>query len=258
MERKRIAIMAAVVLAAVAGGSAWWFWSGSTGGDGEGLSANGTIEANEVLVSPRVAGRIEYSPPEEGVEVTAGAVLFRLDNDTIRLQYRQAAAGVRAAKAAYDQAVDDHESWATRQAAKAKLDQARYARDMARLQIDYTVITAPATATILSVAADAGENAVPGATLAVLGRLDDLYVSVFVGEEQIGQVKPGDQATVRVDSSDEDFAGTVSFIASEPQFTPATVETKDQRTKLVYEVRLDVTDPSGVLKPGMPADVHFR
>ena len=80
---------------------------------------------------------------------------------------------------------------------------------------------------------------------------------VFVPETRIGDVKVGQTATVTTDSSDGRYPGTVEFIASQAEFTPNNVETKDQRVKLVYEVRVRVTDTSGTLKAGMPVDVTF-
>jgi HlyD family secretion protein len=62
---------------------------------------------------------------------------------------------------------------------------------------------------------------------------------------------------VSADSSSEPYTGTVSFVASEAEFTPNNVETKDQRTKLVFAVRVRISDSSGALKAGMPVDVTF-
>lgn len=222
------------------------------------LALSGTIEASEVLVSSRVAGRIVSSLATEGARVSSGDILFQLDDEPARLTYAQARAGVRAARAAWKQARDDDKSAATIAAAKARYQQAVLAQRMAKLQVGYARVSAPASGGILSVSADMGENAAPGQTLAVIGELDDLYVSVFVPEERIGEVRAGQPAVVRVDSSAETFRGHVTYIASAAEFTPATVETKDQRTKLVYEVRVSVADGSGTLKPGMPADVAFE
>ena len=85
----------------------------------------------------------------------------------------------------------------------------------------------------------------------------DLFVRVFVPETQIGKVKNGQAATLVTDSSTTTYKGTVSFIASQSEFTPNNVQTKDQRVKLVYEVRVRVSDSSGTLKAGMPVDVTF-
>ena len=80
----------------------------------------------------------------------------------------------------------------------------------------------------------------------------------FVPETQIGSVKVGQQVTVTPDSPGEPYTGTVSFVASEAEFTPNNVETKDQRTKLVFEVRVRISDTSRALKAGMPVDVTFN
>ncbi|MDZ4064625.1 MAG: hypothetical protein U1E22_08180, partial [Coriobacteriia bacterium] len=65
-------------------------------------------------------------------------------------------------------------------------------------------------------------------------------------------------ATVTTDSSSREFDARVTFIASQAEFTPSNIETRDQRVKLVYEVRLDIPDSGDVLKPGMPVDVRFK
>jgi HlyD family secretion protein len=111
---------------------------------------------------------------------------------------------------------------------------------------------------VLTKALDAGEIASPGKTLATVGRLDELTVTVYVPESDIGRVKVGAKATLLTDSTTSVFACIVRSVASEAEFTPAQVETKDQRVKLVYAVKLSVDDSSGTLKPGMPADVTFE
>jgi HlyD family secretion protein len=111
---------------------------------------------------------------------------------------------------------------------------------------------------VVTVTTNAGQNTSPGKTLLTLTDPSSLFVRVFVPETQIGSVKVGQQATVTPDSAGEPYTGTVSFVASEAEFTPNNVETKDQRTKLVFEVRVRISDTSGALKAGMPVDVTFQ
>ena len=85
----------------------------------------------------------------------------------------------------------------------------------------------------------------------------DLFVRVFVPETEVGKVSIGQRASATGDSSTQTYHGPVSFIASESEFTPNTVQTKDQRVKLVYEVRVTIVDPTRTLKAGMPLDVTF-
>ena len=92
----------------------------------------------------------------------------------------------------------------------------------------------------------------------MMSQVQSLTVTIYVPETQIGQVKMGQPGTITTDSTTKTYNGKVTFIASQAEFTPASVETKDQRTKLVYQVKLNITDADANLKPGMPADVVLK
>jgi HlyD family secretion protein len=251
VKRKQFAIIAVLLVLVATGIGAWVTLSGS-GSQAVRLSGSGTIEAPEVAVAPLVSGAILEAPVTEGSAVKKGDVLFRIDDSVLKLQVAQAQAGVSAARAARDQAKKDEKSAAEIAAAQAQLDQASAGLELAKLQQSYCTVTAPVDGVLLTKALDAGETASPGKTLATIG------VTVYVAESDIGGVKIGQKATLRTDSSTSTFPCTVTSIASEAEFTPAQVETKDQRVKLVYAVKLSVPDRSGVLKPGMPADTTFE
>jgi len=255
--RKRIAVVVVVLLVVAAGATAYVLLSGG-GTSTQTLAGSGTIEAPEVSVAPLVPGTIVEAPATEGAAVKKGDVLFRIDDSVLKLQVAQAQAGVNAAKAARDQARKDKKKSSEIAAAQAQLDQATSGLQLAQLQLSYCTVTAPVDGVVLTRALDAGETASPGKTLATIGRLDELTVTVYVPESEIGRVKVGGTTSLTTDSTDATFACVVTSVASEAEFTPAQVETKDQRVKLVYAVRLSVTDPSGTLKPGMPADVAFE
>lgn len=255
--KKRIAIVIPVVVLVAAGVTAWVLLTGNGGGSGA-LTGSGTIEAPEVAIAPLVAGTIIEAPVAEGASVKRGDVLFRVDESVVKLQVAQAQAGVNAAKAALDQAKRDKKSSAEIAAAQAQLDAATAGLQLAQLQQSYCTVTSPVDGILLTKALDAGEIAAPGKTLATVGRLDELTVTVYVPESEIGRVKAGAKATLTTDSLSSSFPCTVVSVASEAEFTPAQVETKDQRVKLVYAVKLSLSDSSGSLKPGMPADVTFE
>jgi HlyD family secretion protein len=193
----------------------------------------------------------------EGDVVKQGETLVVLDQSALRLQVDQAEQGVKAARAALSNAKEDGTD-ADVTAARARLNQTKAAVDLAEIQLGYATVTAPHSGVVVTLTTNAGENAGPGRTLLTLSDPGDLFVRVFVPETQIGNVKVGQQATVTTDSPTEPYTGTVSFVASEAQFTPNNVETKDQRTKLVFEVRVRVSETSGALKAGMPVDVTFQ
>jgi HlyD family secretion protein len=257
-KRPPVPVIVAVLLLLI-GGGIWWWWSSTQPSAAASASAlSGTVESTEYQVSPAIAGRITAMKVVEGDQVTKGQELVTLDQSAIRLQLDQAKQGVVAAKAAVRNAKDDDDATtADVTAAKARQKQAEAAVKLARVQLGYTVVTAPRNGTVVSVTGNAGQNAAPGKTLLTITDPADLFVRVFVAEPEIGNVTVGQAARLATDSGPA-YDGTVSYIASESEFTPNNVQTKDQRVKLVYEVRVKVADASsssGTLKAGMPVDV---
>lgn len=256
--KKRIPIVIAVVVLAAA---AWWGYStflANPSSSSATLGGSGTIEADEVAVAPLLAGRIATATATEGAQVRAGDVLFTLDNAIALAQVQQAEAGVRAAQAALTQVKDTNGSDAEIAGAAARVDQAKAMLAMAKAQLGYERVTAPVAGTVTSVVGDVGQVTAPGKTLATVADLSRLTVSIYVPETSIGEVRMGQSAIVRVDSSQKEFEAKVTFISDHAEFTPSNVETKEQRVKLVYEVRLSVTNADDILKPGMPADVEIK
>ena len=256
--KRILPVMILVVVLAVAGYFAWTYFSGS-GAAANALGGSGTIETDQIAVTPQTSARILTAPSEEGIAVKKGDVLYTLDGSLLALQVDQAQAGVDAAKANLKNVKGKSgHTKADVTAAEAQLDQAKIALKMAQTQVGYTKVLSPIDGVVSSIAAKAGENAAPGSTLAIVSDPSKLTVTIFVAETQIGQVKVGQTGTLTTDSSTKTYNGTVVFIATQAEFTPASVETKDQRTKLVYQVKLRITDADSSLKPGMPADVVLQ
>jgi HlyD family secretion protein len=115
-------------------------------------------------------------------------------------------------------------------------------------------VTAPADGVVTTRSREPGEFVGPGAPLVTISRLDEVWLSIYVPEPNLGRVKLGQAAQVRIDGSDRQFKGTVTFISPEAEFTPRNVQTPDERAKLVYRVKITLPNPEGVFKPGMPAD----
>ncbi len=187
----------------------------------------------------------------------AKAALDRTKEPTRSFDIEQAAAAVEAAQAqldglkagARDQQLD---------AARAQIAAAQAAVHTLQLQIDKMVLLAPADGVLLTRSIEPGEMALPGAPLLTLSQLADLTLTVYVPEDSYGAIKLGQAATVTADSfPGAAFTAKVSHIADRAEFTPRNVQTTAGRRTTVFAVRLDVSDPSGRLKPGMPADVVF-
>jgi HlyD family secretion protein len=122
------------------------------------------------------------------------------------------------------------------------------------------VVLAPIDGIVSERLLDPGEMAAPRAPIAVLTDLDHAWAEVFVDEPQIPRIKVGQAATVFTDAGGPGIAGKVSFIASKAEFTPRNVQTAEDRSKLVYRVKIAVDNRQGVLKQGMPieAEIPFQ
>ncbi len=142
----------------------------------------------------------------------------------------------------------------------AKIQQAGAAVDEASSVSEDMTILAPSDGTIITRMADAGEVLTAGGPLFELVDLDRLYLKVYVPEIQIGKIRLGLKARVFTDAfPDRHFEAVVRTISSRAEFTPKEAQTKDERTKLVYWVKLYLDEnPDHLLTPGLPADAVIR
>ena len=145
------------------------------------------------------------------------------------------------------------------EAGRAAVAATRAALDQAAIQMDYAQLKAPGPGIITSRNVEPGEVVTPGREVLTLSSLATVDLKIFVDETEIGKVKPGQKAEVRIDTfPDKTFAGTVTFISPEGEFTPKIIQTKKERVKLVYLVKISIPNPRFELKSGMPADAWLR
>lgn len=143
---------------------------------------------------------------------------------------------------------------------------ARVRRDGAAAQVDLLkkrvrncAIVAPTAATVTLRAVEPGELVGTGTNVIRLTSLDRVKLTIYVNETGLGHVALGQKADVSIDAFAEGrtFPGTVVFISPVAEFTPKNVQTKEERTKLVFAVKIEVQNPDGALKPGLPADARL-
>jgi HlyD family secretion protein len=191
----------------------------------------------------------------------------------------EARADVVIAQEAYDLAVDNLRALQTGadapqvQAAAKVVEQAQSALEQVKTnvvaaqsklntietQLKKITVTAPMDGVILTRNIEPGEFLQPGAAAFSLANLDELTITVYVPEDQYGNLLLGQKATVTVDSfPGESFDAEVIHIADQAEFTPRNVQTVEGRSSTVYAIKLRVTDSEGKLKIGMPADVVFK
>ncbi|MGB6430941.1 MAG: efflux RND transporter periplasmic adaptor subunit [Candidatus Acidiferrales bacterium] len=142
---------------------------------------------------------------------------------------------------------------------RADVQQAVQTAGISRIRVGYTTLTAPFTGVITVREAELGEVVAPGTPIYTLDDLQHIWVQVYVPETNLGQVHWGQDCSVTTDTyPGRTYHGRVSFISSQAEFTPKTVQTTAERVTLVYLVKVDVDNPNLELKPGMPADVSIQ
>ncbi|HEY6509088.1 MAG TPA: HlyD family efflux transporter periplasmic adaptor subunit [Vicinamibacterales bacterium] len=122
--------------------------------------------------------------------------------------------------------------------------------------LDDAVVKAPVAGIVTQDLADAGEIVGPRTPLLVVTDLDHAWANAFVPEPAVPRIKLGQAATVRTDAG-QTLQGTVTFVSSRAEFTPRNVQTAEERSRLVYRVKVTVDNSGGILKQGMPVDVDL-
>ena len=249
-----------------------------SGQNSDGLLASGTVEATEAQLGFQVAGRIEFIKVREGDAVKKDEVLARLDTRETEARLAQARAQVNAiglrlreaerdvarsqtlltggaiGQEAYDKtllAFNVAQSEHAQAAASVRAIEAVLANMIIRASFD-------GVATVRH--REPGEIVPGGAPVLTVMNPDDRWVRIYIPENRIGAVQLGHRAGISTDTwPDKRYAGDVTYIAAQAEFTPKNVQTTEERVKLVYAVKVRISDDPGFeLKPGMPADVRLE
>jgi HlyD family secretion protein len=127
-------------------------------------------------------------------------------------------------------------------------------------QIARSVVTSPTAGVVLAKYAEAGELASPGRPLFKVGDLAGIFIRVYITADQLTSLKPGQSVEVYADWGKDErrrYEGTVSWISDSAEFTPKTIQTRDERANLVYAVKISVAN-DGYIKTGMYGDVRLK
>lgn len=127
-------------------------------------------------------------------------------------------------------------------------------------KIEKGEIVNPINGVVLATYARAGEVAQTGQPLYRIANLENMEVRAYITEEQLATTRVGQQVQVTVDVGEKQrktVAGTVTWISPDAEFTPTPIQTREERTDLVYAIKIRVGNPNGILKIGMPADVEL-
>jgi HlyD family secretion protein len=240
------------------------------------LTLSGNVEVTEVNMGFKIPGRVQGLYTDEGRTVTRGEKLATLDSAEFESMVNQSKASVRNAEAQYEKARKDFERYTKLYhdgvIASQQMDAAKSAYDVAVSQLQLSsallktadiklkdsVIYSPLNGVVLRKNSEEGETVGAGTMVFTIGDLADPWVKVYVKEDRLGFVKLGQRAEVRSDTyPGKAYEGTVTYISSDAEFTPKNVQTKEERVKLVFGIKVSVKNVNNELKPGMPADVRI-
>jgi HlyD family secretion protein len=141
-------------------------------------------------------------------------------------------------------------------AARAQLGEAQAAVAAARVAWEDLQVKSPVEGVVTRTHAEVGETLGAGRPVATVTDISRPWLRVYIPENQIGKVRLGATAKIKVDTfPDREFDGRVSYVSSQAEFTPKNVQTQEERVKLVFAVNVTLDNRDGTLKPGMPADV---
>lgn len=128
-----------------------------------------------------------------------------------------------------------------------------------RVKLNDTTVKSPVAGMVMLKLTEEGEFVPTGKPIVTIGKLDSVWLKVYVPESDLGRIRLNQSAKIWVDSfPDKPFQGKVMEISSEAEFTPKHIQTKAERVRLVFGVKIGIENPGLVLKPGMPADAEIE
>jgi HlyD family secretion protein len=309
-NRWRQVLVALVILAAASGGGYYWLKISNSALPAGIASGNGRVEADQIDIATKFAGRIADLSADEGSAVNAHQVVARMDTRDLQASLEKAQAQVKQAQRTLDEAhanVNQQQTqvllagqelartqslvkngYATRElldqrqqqvdgtnasleAAKARVEQATHALDAARHEVDLlqvniadNTLVAPRDGRIQYRIANIGEVLPAGGKVFTMLDLSSVYMDIFLPTADTGKAKIGGDARIVLDAYPNlAIPAKVSFISDQAQFTPKAVETKTERDKLMFRVRVRV-DPDvlrahrDAVKSGVPGVSYIR
>lgn len=183
----------------------------------------------------------------------------RAQRDAAQTQLTASAAFLEQARAGLAVAEANRQTITIREqdaaASRAQLAQAQAALQQIQIMRGYAILTAPLSGVVVSKHVEVGDLVGVGAPVVTIADLGQPYLRVFISETDVGRVTLGQPVDVRVDAfRGRVFHGRVTEISDHAEFTPGNVQTREERVKLVFAVKVQLSNQDGVLKPGLPAD----
>jgi len=209
---------------------------------------SGTIEATETDLSARINGVIDSYGAREGEPVSKGGLITAIECADVRLAAALAAEDFKRAEELYKGGSLSKENY----------DRLKYKRDDSALKADWCTVKSPVSGRLLYSYREKGELVAPGTKLATVADLSEVWAYIYVPHDLLVKLHQGMEVKgLLPEAGDKEFAGRISVIYPEAEFTPKNVQTRKERTRLVFAVKVSFPNPDEALKPGMTIEVKL-
>lgn len=209
----------------------------------------GTLEATKVDLSARIASAIGTIYVQEGDKVTANQTLVELSCDDVKV----------AARLANETFERTSKLYKAGSASKQTMDEIGNHKEDLDVKLNWCTIQSPIQGTVLSRYHEPGEWVTPGTKILTLANIQDIWAYIYVPQPEIARLKPGMALVGLVPELKQRFTGKILKINDEAEFTPKNVQTRSERTRLVYGVKVSflAANAQELLKPGMTIEVEM-
>lgn len=214
-----------------------------------------TIQANSFYIMSEINGKIKDISINQGDSIKEGQSILKLDSTLYQLQKKQAAAALKITEAS-ESGLPKMAKDSQKEQAKAAIDQAQASVDIAELQIDRCNIISEGNGIVEDVYVNKGEIVSAGMNIARVMDLSSKYLKIYVEESKRNNVKLGLSIPLYINNK-LIGNGTIVYVSSESEFTPKNVETKSEKDKTVFEVKIKL-DSNIDAAPGAMVDVEIK
>jgi HlyD family secretion protein len=239
--RKALAVVGALVIVAL--GVKYFFFRGK-------FLYAGTLEGTKVDLSSRLSSAIKAVNVREGDHVKASELLASLDCEDYL-------ASADLAHTNYGRNLAMYKGGTV---TKEALDQLKNKKVQADIDVSWCTIDSPIDGTVLSRYREPGEWVTPGTRLLTLSNIKDIWAYIYVPQPKVANLKPGQKLKAYLpELNNKEFTGTILKINDEAEFTPKNVQTRAERERLVFGVKVSFLgyNDEEVLKPGMTVEVEL-
>lgn len=208
----------------------------------------GTITATKVVISSRVTSIISEINAKQGEHVKIGQAILKMSCEDLKINATLAARNFARQEKLYVHGSQSQEAY----------ESFKNVNDEALLKLSWCTVLSPISGSVLTKYHEVGEMVTPATKLFTLANLQEVYAYIYVPGPLVSQLKLGQVLSgIIPELNEREFAGKITEIGEQAEFTPKNVQTREERSRLVFAVKISFSNPEEILKPGMTIEVQL-